>query len=245
MSTALADPMTELGGMPFLDDSFAPGRLLALVLALRHHEAAQRGLSADSAAGPRAWLNPGRAILLNPDRPPVQETELTAAQQEDVVAVLDALPRAVPAWAPLLQLPVRYLLHPPTGAYSASIRAWPQHIFLAERAFTAPDQIRSQVLHEMCHQWMNLIQEAWPLQTREDRDLTMPSGTTGRSLAEVLGGVHVAMALIRLYRARGGERDRIEDLSRYRSGCLQIIEERSADLTDAGRSLAARLKEDA
>lgn len=244
MSEALADPMTELDGMPFLDDSFVPGRLLALVMALRHQEAVRRGLHVNDGTGPQAWLDPGRAILLNPNRPSVQDTELTVAQQEEVVAVLDALPRAVPAWELPLRLPVRYLLHRPTGAYSASIRAWPQHIFLATRAFIAPDQIRSQVLHEMCHQWMNLIQEAWPLQTREKRDLTMPSGTTGRSLSEVLGGAHVAMALIRLYRALGGEQDRLEDLARYHAGCLLVIEEHADELTEAGHSIAARLKED-
>jgi hypothetical protein len=41
----LADSITELGGFPFLDDSLAPGRLPALTIALRHHEAARLGLA--------------------------------------------------------------------------------------------------------------------------------------------------------------------------------------------------------
>ena len=46
MTTPLADPITELGGYPFLDDGFfAPGRILALVLALRHQEAARLDLA--------------------------------------------------------------------------------------------------------------------------------------------------------------------------------------------------------
>ncbi|MFD8531546.1 hypothetical protein ACFV0L_29410 [Streptosporangium canum] len=243
MTMPLADPIAELGGYPFLDDSFAPGRLLALVLALRHQEAARLGLAGEIGdAGPIGWLDPGKAILLRPDRPELEETELTAARQAEVAAVLQELRSAVPQWEPLLSLPVRYRMHPPTGAYSASIRAWPQHIFLARRAFTASDQIRSQVLHEMCHQWANLIQEAWELQTNEARDITMPSGTTGRSLSEVIGGAHVAAALIRLYRVIGGEQERIVSLTAYHSGCLDLIGQRSSDLTDAGRSLAKRLE---
>jgi hypothetical protein len=244
-TSTLADPLTELGGMPFLDDGFVPGRLLALVMVLRRQEALRLGLPVDEEAGLRAWLDPGTALLLHPDRPAMPEQDLSSSQQEQAAAVLGGLPRVVPAWEPLLQLPVRYRAYPRTSSYSASIRSWPQHVFLADKAFIAPDQIRSQVVHENCHQWLYLIQEAWSLQTRNERDLTMPSGTSERSLEEVLGGAHVAAALIRMYQAldSDGERDRIAYLTHYLAGCMDVIDHNSSGLTDAGRCIAARIQE--
>ncbi|MEV0996867.1 hypothetical protein [Nonomuraea sp. NPDC050202] len=245
MSTALADPVTELGGLPFLDDSFEHARLLALVAALRHHEATSRGLTAVGAAphDPTSWLIPGNALRLRPDRPPIAEVELTETRQQEVALVLDMLPAVVPSWGPLLRLPIRYLAHADDTAYSASLRTWPQHIFLSRRAFTARDQVISQVLHENCHQWLYLIQEAWDLQTRAEHDLTMPSGTTGRSLAEVLGGAHVAAALIRLYRTLSGQENRIDHLVTYSKGCLSTIDKHRDGLTPAGQAVAQRLED--
>lgn len=245
MTTALADPIAELGGLPFLDDSFVPGRLIALTLVLRHQQATHLGLpQATDGAASQAWLLPDNALELRPARPPVTMEPLKFEQERAVVDAVTVLAVAVPSWAVLLQLPVRFLTYPHPNAYSASMRSWPQHIFLAERAFCDADQIRSQVLHEFCHQWMYLIQEAWDLENCPDRDLTLPSGTSSRSIEEVLGGLHVAMALLRLYRTTGRHRERIERLTRYRDGCLDVIERHQTRLTDAGRAFAARLKEE-
>ena len=73
---------------------------------------------------------------------------------------------------------------------------------------------------------------------------TLPSGTARRSPAEVLGAAHVAVALLRMY---GGAVPpppaRIEHLRGYGAGCLQLLDGRPDDLTEAGREIARRLKE--
>ena len=106
----------------------------------------------------------------------------------------------MPAWAPLLSLPVRYArLHPDGGAISASSRDWPQHVLLADDAFASDAELREQLVHELAHQWLYLIEDIWPLDRPGAARLTLPSGTRDRAPAEVLGAAHVAAALTRMY----------------------------------------------
>jgi len=115
---------------------------------------------------------------------------------------------------------------------------WPQHVLLAEAAFVSERELREQLVHELCHQWLYLVQELWTLADPQAEEVTLPSGTPGRAPDEVLGAAHVAAALIRLYRAScDGPRGRIEHLIGYGNACL----ESAHGLTDAGTRLAERL----
>jgi hypothetical protein len=246
MTTVLGAPTTALGGLPFLNDGFVSTRLLAAVAAVRHVQAERIGAVGDlSDAQAEAWLAPARAFMLRRGGPPMPAAPLTPRRRGMVADAVEGLGVAVPGWEPLLRLPVRFaLLEPPNGAISASSRMWPQHVLLAEEAFATARELAEQVVHELCHQWLYLIEEVWALEVPDARRATLPSGTADRSPAEVLGAAHVAAALVRLYRAGAdAPPDRIGRLSQYGDHCLGLLDGMEDDLTEAGRDVARRLRE--
>lgn len=246
MTSALPLPLSLLDGCPFLDDQFADRRLLAAVAAVRHVDGERAGQAAGiTAAEAEAWLAPARAYMLRgtqriPARP------LSPHRHEMIRDVLAELAAVIPAWDRLLKLPVRYaLLNTANGAISASSRTWPQHILLADAAFGSREELSEQVLHELTHQWLYLVQEVWALQRPGAGTFILPSGTAGREPAEVLGAALVVVTLLRLYRStpRRQSSDRLGQLSDYGTGCLALLADRDEELSDAGRQLARRLKE--
>lgn len=237
------DCLATVQGIPFLDDTFADRRLLAAVAAVRHVEAERSGLACGVLAGEaEVWLAPSRAFMLR-DPPPIPAVPLSQQHKQRKDAALETLAFAMPAWRPLLRLPVRVaLLDPPTGAISASSRAWPQHVLLSEDAFADDRELCEQLLHEMCHQWWYLIEEIWALNgPAATSSAVLPSGTAGRSPSEVLGAAHVATALMRWYRVTEPTSARISTLAAYADGCLDRVD--TPNLTPAGRQLAHRLQE--
>jgi hypothetical protein len=245
VSAVLADPLTDLAGAPFLDDGFAAKRLLAAVAAVRHVHGRADGLAEGiSTANIDAWLAPARALMLHPHSPSLPARPLNSQRRAQVAQARQEMSTRVSAWSQLLELPVRYaLLQPADGAISASSRAWPQHVLLAPEAFATAPELAEQVLHELAHQWLYLIQEVWAL-TADDAGLfTLPSGTAGRQAWEVLGAAHVAAVLALWYRQPPAARpDRVEQLRSYGAGCLNLLEGSNA-MTDAGRLIAHRVKE--
>ena len=124
-----------------------------------------------------AWLAPARAYMLRATQP-IPAEPLSPGRQQMIKDVLAETAADIPAWKQLLFLPVRYaLLKTRNGAISASSRAWPQHILLADAAFSSAAELREQTLHELTHQWLYLIQEVWRLQAENVATFTLPSGT--------------------------------------------------------------------
>jgi hypothetical protein len=237
----------DLHGLPFLDDGFASRRLLAVIAAARHVAAGRQGL-ADGVPRQQAeaWLAPARAYLVNAGPAPMPAQPLRAVRKQQIGGVLTGLAAGMPDWAPLLGLPVRFArLYPDGGAISASSRDWPQHVLLADEAFASDAELREQLLHELAHQWLYLIEDIWPLDRPGAARLTLPSGTRDRAPAEVLGAAHVAATLVRMYAAVGGPcaTSRIGVLTAYGHGCLELAQAASTDLTEAGTMIAQRLKE--
>lgn len=246
MTMTLTLPIPLLDGCPFLDDGFTDRRLLAAVAAVRHVEGEHAGLaSAITEAEAEAWLAPARAFMLRGTQP-IPAQPLVPERLRLVKDVLAELATVVPAWRRLLDLPVRYaLLDTANGAISASSRAWPQHVLLADKAFSSRTELCEQVLHELTHQWLYLIQEVWALQSPDAGTFRLPSGTAGREPAEVLGAALVVATLLRLYRISPGRQpaERLDRLSTYGAECLALLADRDEELTDAGRQIARRLKE--
>jgi hypothetical protein len=239
--------LADLGGLPFLDDGFTARRLLAVTAAVRYANASRRGL-ADGIPPAQAgdWLSPTRAFMLSTASTPMPALPLTIARRERLTGPLAALAAGMLSWRELLALPVRYArLSPAGGAISASSRDWPQHVLLAEEAFATGQELAEQVLHELAHQWLYLIEDIWPLERHGAATLTLPSGTRDRSPAEVLGAAHVAAVLIRFYRQdhSGWAAARVRALTSYGTGCLDLAGTVSQDLTEAGTLIAQRLKE--
>jgi hypothetical protein len=61
----------------------------------------------------------------------------------------------------------------------------------------------------------------------------------------VLGAAHVAAVLVRLYRQAATDHaaGRVQALTRYGTGCLELAGTLSGDLTKAGALVTQRLKE--
>jgi hypothetical protein len=118
-------------------------------------------------------------------------------------------------------------------------------VLLADEAFASRRELDEQLLHELAHQWLYLIEDVWPLHRPGAPALTLPSGTRDRSPAEILGAAHVAAALIRFYRQQPGDwaTARIAALTGYGSGCLELAGTVSEHLTDEGTLIARQLKE--
>jgi hypothetical protein len=248
MTAAQAAPVIAgLEGLPFLDDGFAARRLLALIAAVRYADARDRGLAARaSSAQAGSWLGPARALMLSTAATPMPAQPLPLARRQQVTRALEQIAAVMPRWQVLLDLPVRYaLLHQARGAISASSRDWPQHVLLADQAFATSRELAEQLLHELAHQWLYLIEDIWPLQHPSAPALTLPSGTRDRSPAETLGAAHVAATLIRFYRQQPSDwaAARIAALTDYGTGCLDLAGTVCEHLTGEGTIIARQLKE--
>ncbi|KOG64001.1 hypothetical protein ADK76_10800 [Streptomyces griseoflavus] len=242
---------TQLGGWPFLDDRHAPQRLLTAVACVRltRRDGPSPAPPLEALA---AVLAPAEALRIRaldlPQPPPTGR--LCPTRHRAVHDALRLIAELVPAWSTLLNtLPVTYLPLPAAHAgSSASCFAWPQHILLADRAFTSSAILAEQVLHELCHQWLYLCEELVPVQRPGSLPrFTLPSGTAGRSPAEVLGAAHVTCALARLWprlAVPAPVRDRrLARLDAYQRGCRALLTDTRPYLTTHGHALADRLLE--
>lgn len=253
--TALTVPSTvveQVGGFPFLDPEFAPGRLLTAAACCRWTRAHPHTAATPTRNELTAVLQPERArqirrLDLHLDLP---HGDLTEGQHHQVAQTRAAIVRWLPDWAPLIELPLRFhaLIH--SEAISASVFAWPQHIFLADSAFASPTTLAEQITHETSHQWLYLIEELWPLQRTDATRIrvTLPSGTPGRSPAELLGASHVAVNLRRLWThmptSATRRRDRLAHLHDYGSACAHLLADVRDALTADGQALARRLTQE-
>jgi HEXXH motif-containing protein len=251
---ASADSFTqrEFGGFPFLDDSFSAGRLLTAVACVRwsllpHSEGSPNSEQLKDLLRPESALAIRRMEL----ELPIPGSELPAQRQILIDEALAAIAQAIPAWQQMLRLPLRFLHLDDGGrAIGASCYAWPQHILLGDDAFASPSELAEQVLHEVSHNWLYLIEELRALQHHEcGHTLTLPSGTSGRDPDEILGAVHVVLNIRKLWNGLPVPDEqrhrRLADLASYLEGCLPLIDEARTCLTEDGQALADRLLQEA
>jgi hypothetical protein len=228
-------------GMPFLDDWFDAGRLLAAVVSVRQVQAKRQGLL--PLHDPMGWLEPEQAVRCRANAEPVASYPMSQDRRKLVQEAREDISRLVPAWGQLVAwLPVNYLMRE-GDALSGSSFWWPQHVFIGEASFSSVLELREHVLHEQCHQWLYLLEEIFAIDLVDSPGLTLPSGTSDRTPREVIGAAHVAAALIRLYRAAALP-DHVGPLTDYGRGCLDLLNRHDHTLTDAGRAITARLKEE-
>lgn len=227
--------------LPFLDRCEEPKHLLAAVVAARYWRAEGNRPRPASDAG--YWMEPAVACELI-DGPPDHLKEVNPAQRRMVSAAIDSAVAVRPEWHAYFALPVRFLLLPADSkAISASAPHWPQHIMLSHDAFGSAGELREQVVHEFCHQWMYLLEEVCPLERgHSSRDLVLPSGTSERSPREVLGAAHVGLALIDLYSTTSETQGHVDALRAYVRGCLDVADTIEELLTDEGVQLGRRMR---
>lgn len=250
--SALTSPsavVEQVGGFPFLDPGFAPGRLLTAAACCRWQRAHPHTTTAPTRDDLTAVLQPERArqirsLDLHLDLP---HGHLTEDQLHQVTQTRTAIVRWLPDWTPLIDLPLRFHLLTHSQAISSSVFAWPQHILLADTAFAHRSTLAEQVTHETSHQWLYLIEELWPLQRPDAARLhvTLPSGTPGRSPSELLAASHVAVNLHHLWThmptTDTRRRRRLAHLHTYGRACAHLLADVHDALTPDGRALAHRL----
>ncbi|GAA2652433.1 hypothetical protein GCM10010425_77600 [Streptomyces spororaveus] len=245
--------LTEaFGGIPLIDGSFDSGRFLTAVATTRLFRAGQTDNLLAASSEQRAVLlnevlSPEKALASRDLRPfpddvnPLHEDRARAAAE-----ALAQLAELVPRWSILTELSINFLGLRRPGVIGSSNYAFPQHIFLAEEAFASPTELLEQVLHEVSHNWLYLVEEMWPLhRTTGDVVFELPSGTSNRNPGEVLGASHVTRNLQALYRAlpvNTETQQRLEELDHYMDGCIELLEHTNAHLTDVGREVADRLR---
>jgi len=238
--------LSRFDGLPFVDDDFAAGRLLAAVAAVR----TLRGQELLDPADPRPFstvLRPDTAAAIRHkdvwlDLP---SAALTPDEQDAVRRALQTLTALQPSWRPLLAVPIQHRKLLASSAISASSFAWPQHLFLGDAAFASDVELTEQVLHEMSHCWLYFLEELCALQhDRCTHTFTLPSGTSHRRPNEVIGAIHVVVNLRRMYRAmpRADTLERrLDALQEYLHGCLELAEAMRPCLTPDGRELLEHL----
>ncbi|WP_261566950.1 aKG-HExxH-type peptide beta-hydroxylase [Frankia gtarii] len=252
MALTRAGVAAEFGGWPFLDPGFRSRRLLAAAACVRWARQHTATPTRPTPAQLSTVLGPGEAarirrLDLHLDLPADPLTLYQQAQADDAMTGLAA---AFPDWAPLLALPIRFLRLDDDHALSASAFAIPQHVYLADPAFADTATLDEQLVHELCHQWLYLVEELHPLHHPGcQRRLTLPSGTPNRSVAEVLGALHVAVTVHRLWQERLNDDPRrptrLTQLNAYAAGCTALLTVAADCLTPDGRDLAHRLQQHA
>jgi len=240
--------VTKLGGLPFLHDRFSDRMLLSGVAVVRQMSLPAR--IQDTTESLASYLSPETALRVRQEEgitAQIPSTALPPSQQERVSEVLDAICSKAPIWKPLFTVPLRFrLLEDDSGALGCSCYAFPQHIFLAPRAFSNRIELAEQLVHECCHNWMYMLEELGAFQpTARGRKFELPSGTSNRSVTEVIGAAHVSAALCRWYEWHLNEASasiRLEQLRTYLKGCLTILDSLTEqDITPAGVEVACRL----
>ncbi len=214
------------GGLPFLDLSFLPTRLLAVVARIRSI-LAEDILQAREA--PSHWLDPDHALRLRMATGIQCDLEFEPLPTSQICAVEEArmaIIARMPAWRDLILLPVRYHRLSSADAIGCSCYATPQRVFLTDAAFSTTQELCEQIIHEHCHNWMYLVEEVMPFHRTDFRTLfTLPSGTPNRNPTEIIGAAHVTAALTLWYSmsSSSGVEERIRELTTYFRQCVEIL----------------------
>ena len=238
------------GGWPFLDQDFDRKRLLAAVVAMRMEKSRCAKIDMGLGRDIKRHLIPSVAqrILTFGSAPPrISYRALDEAEFEEVSSSILHVRSTCPLISPYWSLPVSFHILLDGEKISCSAYHYPQQIFLSERALISRQECCEQLIHELAHLWMYLVEEVSPLAMSNDAEAkyTLPSGTRGKTPSEVLGASHVAAVLCRWYAIstdpRG--RERFDYLLKYKERCLHLPELPNS-LTTAGLELLARLRAD-
>lgn len=237
------DHVALFGGVPLANPAFQHARLLAATSVVRAAEAERNGVavSGDDLFHPQQITGVRQQTL----RQEIPSHDPSPGQLDAIDEALDLLERSLPHVAPLLEIPIRFRILSDSPAISASSFAWPQHVFLGADAFESPEQLTEQLTHELCHCWLYFMEEVAPVHTSSERVLRLPSGTSNRDAAEVLGALHVAVALQRLWAGLpvdpAPREDRVRALRSYADGCIELLRGEAAPFLTLG---GARLVDD-
>lgn len=125
---------------------------------------------------------------------------LTPEQGERATRVLNYVKSICPQWGPLLDFPLEIRVTERPGVIGYSNATIPQHVYLSERALASDSELREQLLHEVAHVWVYMLEELWDMHDHGDTTrFTLPSGTGNKTATGVMNAAFVAVVLSRFY----------------------------------------------
>jgi hypothetical protein len=206
--TEQTDPVRQsFRGLPFVSDDFDDGFLIAMV-AVKRRAALHR---TNDRYSETSYLTPeaGAAYLATDGTRPLQAPwlnapELPPRRMAEVSRALLSISARMPAWRPLLKLPVRCVIPAESAIVSGCEIYVPQTIALGEQAFHSPEVLEASLIHELAHTWLGMICE---ISITDDGsgewNFTLPSGTAQKSVRSVLFAAHFAISCGRYFGTDG------------------------------------------
>jgi HEXXH motif-containing protein len=216
-----------VGGVPFVDASFQPGKALTAVAVSRAHRC---GRSANTLGALAQYLDPVRGYEIarrSRGHAPIDAQPLSQADRRAMDECVRELCAVRPDWVPLVSGPFVYMRINTEGVFSLTNTAVPQFVFLGNEALRSPEDLKETLVHELAHAWLGLLNEVAPLARASDTARwVLPSGTPNKTTAGVLLAAHFAASAISWHDAnRPVNHPRLAFLRDYLAGCLRLLED--------------------
>lgn len=237
--------LNEVGGLPFIDTSFLPSKLLTLAACVRRNIDGQK-----HELSVYAQPNMAHAVYQQvTTTTPLPHGELSLEEYQKVECAIRRIVDVCPAWRPMFGIRVDYYkLH--NHMLSSSNPLIPQHIFFGADAFRSKVRLEEIVIHEMSHVWSSLIAEISDFQDKENPgSFVLPSGIADKNARGVLLASLFAASVLIYFRAlpedheeRDYAQDRFQYLGVYLDKSLDSLES-SPSLTATGLEIKNRLRE--
>ena len=239
-----AELLSEIGGLPFVDQNFSARKLLTLVAILR------RNID-EAQYAPQAYLEPHLATELYERKTNGVVTyplssDFTIA---DSAAVEEAIARIVaqrPDWEPMLKIPIVFR-RLDTVQVSLTNPLIPQQVFLGSRALGDEFLLRETVVHELSHVWCGFILEIFDFQQEGcPASYVLPSGTANKDIRGVLLAALFAAAALDFYVSNSDYcrhirmSARVNYLKSYLDKCIVTVAN-SCHASSMGREITGRL----
>lgn len=236
--------VNEIGGTPFLDESFNCSTLSSLVCSIRQQRFPKDEYSF------RDYFDPEVARLCyDPSNgyPAVEALPSEILGEQDKSKILTTIGEVVavfPQWKSLFQIPINWRLLTNDQVSSSNVMV-PQHIFIGKRAFNCSQPLAEIIVHEFSHTWLALIEEVVAIAEKSEPRLILPSGTGNKNVRQVLIAVAFSAAAVRYYEGVSKQRPLTDQeaarwrvLIPYTERCLEMVWE-SQMLTENGAAIAS------
>ena len=206
--------MSVINGLPFVDDSFKPNKLLTLVAMLRSN------IDEAKLKNPVDYLSPKVAYDIyhkcsgqnNTDF--INACALSIQEKKQIRDAIDFIITQHPNWKTLFSIPIKYQKNL-NWEVSFSNPLIPQQIYLGEQAFINGDtKLQEIIIHEMSHIWCAFLTEIYDFQTLDsDNNYVLPSGTGNKNVRGILLASLFAASTVIFY----GNLFKIEQSDKYMS----------------------------
>jgi hypothetical protein len=231
------------GGLPFISEEFNVTGFLTSVACARSKWNRVIGNSDFDLV---EFLNPGLAIdiyfkLLSKIKPDLDQN-LSAKDLSRIDDSISSIGRLMPNWRKYFQIEYKFYKIRDKRIIGFSSASKPQHIYLGDQSWVDNEELTEQVLHEIAHVWLYMVEELWAFHENNKVKLyTLPSGTSHKTATGVLNACFVACVLSKFYSNKGNIK-RHEVLINYANSAISILN-KSRELTFIGKEIRRTLQE--